>query len=109
MLTQTANDARSAKCVYVAPTKVRLFFSISNVNSSKMLRHCAPRSITNGLQNLEDLVLDVSTLQVQGHIIDQPLHPLGCQLTGDTLLSGRGVWGDAKSSHIMCVSGKCCL
>lgn len=106
MLTLTANDARPAKCIYVAPTKVRLSFSTSHASSSKMLRHCALRSITNGLQNLEDLVLDVRTSQAQGYIIHQFLLPLGCELTGDTLLLGRGVWGDAKSSHIMYVSGK---
>jgi hypothetical protein len=26
---------------------------------------------------------------------------IGCELTGDTVLFGRGVWGDAKSSNIM--------
>ncbi|KAF8844441.1 P-loop containing nucleoside triphosphate hydrolase protein [Paxillus ammoniavirescens] len=25
-----------------------------------------------------------------------------CELTGDTLVSGKGVWGDAKTSQIMC-------
>lgn len=36
MLTQTADDARFAKCVYVAPTKVRFFSSTSDVSSSKI-------------------------------------------------------------------------
>lgn len=74
----------------------------------KTLRHCALRNIMNGPQNLEGLVLDVSTLQVPDNIIDQPLPTLGCELTGDTLLSGKGVWGDAKSSHIMYVLARSC-
>ncbi|KAI9571366.1 DEAD-domain-containing protein [Boletus coccyginus] len=67
MLTQTADDARSAKCVYVAPTKAL----------------CAEKH--------NEWTAKFGGLGIKC-----------CELTGDTLLLGRGVWGDAKSSHIMC-------
>lgn len=62
MLTQPVNDARSAKCVYVAPTKVRLYLDFKH-KLTEYFRHYAPRSIMNGLRNLEDLVLNVGALQ----------------------------------------------
>ncbi|KAF8447766.1 P-loop containing nucleoside triphosphate hydrolase protein [Boletus edulis BED1] len=66
MLTQTTGDVRSAKCVYVAPTKAL----------------CAEKH--------NEWTAKFGGLGIKC-----------CELTGDTLLSGRGVWGDAKSSQIM--------
>ncbi|KAG6376315.1 DEAD-domain-containing protein [Boletus reticuloceps] len=66
MLTQTTDDARSPKCVYVAPTKAL----------------CAEKH--------NEWTAKFGGLGIKC-----------CELTGDTLLLGRGVWGDAKSSQII--------
>ncbi|KAG9318654.1 putative ATP-dependent DNA helicase MER3 [Chiua virens] len=66
MFTQSASDPRSAKCVYVAPTKAL----------------CAEKH--------NEWTAKFGGLGIKC-----------CELTGDTLTLGRGVWGDAKSSHII--------
>ncbi|KAF8559747.1 P-loop containing nucleoside triphosphate hydrolase protein [Imleria badia] len=67
MLTQTTDNARSGKCVYVAPTKAL----------------CTEKH--------NEWSVKFGGLGIKC-----------CELTGDTFLLGRGVWGEAKSSHIMC-------
>ncbi|KAF9227710.1 P-loop containing nucleoside triphosphate hydrolase protein [Gyrodon lividus] len=66
MLTEAVHDSKSAKCVYVAPTKAL----------------CTEKH--------KEWTAKFGGLGVKS-----------CELTGDTLALGKGVWGDAKSSQII--------
>ncbi|KAG9310669.1 DEAD-domain-containing protein [Chiua virens] len=66
IFTQSASDPRSAKCVYVAPTKAL----------------CT--------EKYNEWTAKFGGLGIKC-----------CELTGDTFTLGKGIWGDAKSSHII--------
>ena len=61
MLINSAGRDAAEKCVYVAPTKVRLLVSFS-VHPLKGRRHCALKGQGTGQKNLDISVYDVRDL-----------------------------------------------
>ena len=58
MLTNSSGRGAAEKCVYVAPTKVCLLFSLC-VYPLKKRRHCALKGLETGQKNLDISALDV--------------------------------------------------
>lgn len=92
------DPASTAKCVYVAPTKVMLMFTpalnFSYVNSGTLYGK------TQGM-DLQIWRSRDTKFVMQWFQDISSFHESGCELTGDTVVFGKGVWGDAKNAQIM--------
>jgi hypothetical protein len=57
------------------------------------------KNIKSGPPNLA--VLGYTVCNANNFQISSSISYLGCELTGDTVVFGKGVWGDAKKAQIM--------
>ena len=84
MLTQVSKTGRAMKCVYMAPTKALC---------SERYHDWTTKFDALGIKcNLSTIICVICVIQ---HCCS------GCELTGDTVLFGKGAWGDAKTATIM--------
>jgi ATP-dependent DNA helicase HFM1/MER3 len=89
MLTEAARAGKAMKCVYMAPTKALC---------SERYRDWTGKFDALGIKCEFDRCLWKRFHRGTFFLC------IGCELTGDTVQFGKGVWGDAKTASIMSVT-----
>ncbi|OAX41690.1 P-loop containing nucleoside triphosphate hydrolase protein [Rhizopogon vinicolor AM-OR11-026] len=82
MVTDPSSTNKAAKCVYVAPTKVTLYLLLRQIPFMSLQALCTEKH--------KEWTSKFGGLGIHS-----------CELTGDTVVFGKGVWGDAKNAQII--------
>jgi ATP-dependent DNA helicase HFM1/MER3 len=98
MITNPLFTNKAVKCVYVAPTKVSLYLVLRQILFMLTQALCTEKhkEWTSKFGGL-----GIHSLWRNNFLIFPSYHESGCELTGDTVVFGKGVWGDAKNAQIM--------
>lgn len=99
MLTEAKNTGQSFKAIYVAPTKVLLTIFHHRGSSDEYFQALCSERFRDWSSKFEPLGVKCESCVLPSRAVVEQFS--GAELTGDTVIFGRGAWGEAKHASIM--------